>query len=99
MLDTPGGASWVGVAQAFTAPGAGAAGATQARLRLRFATYVVRGNVARYRIDYVATTMINTTTGTASAISYAVGGGREVAGLAAEHHTALTTGYPGNPIH
>jgi hypothetical protein len=101
MLDTPGGAGWVGVAQAFGAPGALAAGATSVNLQLRFSTYVVRNNVARYRVDYTANSTINLTTGAVGAITYRGGRGRPVAGLAAEHHTGLTSAgnYPGSPIH
>jgi hypothetical protein len=99
MFDTPGGPSWLGVAQAFTAPGGTAAGATQVQLRLRFATYVVRANQARYRVDYTATTALNTSSATVGAIGYRVGGGRAVGGLAAEHQTALTAGYATSPIH
>lgn len=100
MLDVPGGASWLGVAQAFTAAGATAAGATNVRLRLRFVAYPVRANRARYRVEYDAITNLDTATGTASAISYTFRSGREVTGLDAVHRTTLVapTEYPGSPI-
>ena len=100
MLDTPGGPTWLGVAQAFTAAGATGAGATNVRLRLRFVAYPVRANRARYRIEYDAITNINTTTGAVSAINYNFRSGGEVTGLDAVHRTTLVapTEYPGSPI-
>jgi hypothetical protein len=100
MFDTPGGASWLGVAQAFTAAGATGAGATNVRLRLRFVAYPVRANRSRYRIEYDAITNINTATGAVSAINYTFRSGREVTGLDAVHRTTLVapTEYPGSPI-
>jgi hypothetical protein len=100
MLDAGGGPSWLPVAQAFTAAGGTAAGATNVRLRLRFVTYPVRGNRARYRIEYDAITTMNTTTGVVSAISYTVRSGRAVNSLDAVHRTTLVapTEHPGSPI-
>jgi Putative peptidoglycan binding domain len=100
MLDTPGGPTWLGVAQAFTAAGGTAAGATNVRLRLRFVAYPVRANHARYRIEYDAITTINTATGAVSAINYGFRSGREVNSLDAVHRTTLVapTEYPGSPI-
>jgi hypothetical protein len=100
MLDTPGGPTWLGVAQAFTAAGGTAAGATNVRLRLRFVAYPVRANRARYRIEYDAITNINTATGAVGAITYTLRSGREVTALDAVHRTTLVapTEYPGSPI-
>jgi Putative peptidoglycan binding domain len=100
MLDTPGGPTWLGVAQAFTAAGGTAAGATNVRLRLRFVAYPVRANRARYRVEYDAVTNLNTSTGAVSAINYSFVSGREVTGLDAVHRTTLVapTEYPGSPI-
>jgi Putative peptidoglycan binding domain len=100
MLDTPGGPSWLGVAQGFTAAGATAAGATAVRLRLRFVAYPVRNNRARYRIEYDAITNINTATGAVSNINYTFRSGGEVTSLDAVHRTTLVapTEYPGSAI-
>ena len=100
MLDTPGGPSWLGVAQAFTAAGGTAAGATSVRLRLRFVAYPVRNNRARYRIEYDAVTNINTATGAINGINYSLRSGREQNGLDAVHRTTLVAPgeYPGSPI-
>jgi hypothetical protein len=98
MLDMPGGAGGLPVAQAFAAVGGGAAGATSVRLRMNFATYVVRANRARYRVDWTATTTYNITAGTSSDIVYTGGGGGQVGGLAGAHRTALLAEYAGSPI-
>jgi hypothetical protein len=100
MLDTPGGPTWLPVAQAFTAAGGTAAGATQVRLRLRFVAYPVRANRARYRVEYDAVTTMNTSTGAVSAIQYTFVSGREVTRLDAVHRTTLVAPgeYPGSPI-
>jgi hypothetical protein len=100
MFDTPGGPTWLPVAQAFTAAGGTAAGATNVRLRLRFVAYPVRSNRARYRVEYDAITTMNTTTGAVSAINYTFRSGREVNALDAVHRTTLVapTEYPGSPI-
>ena len=92
--------SWLGVAQAFTAAGGAAAGATSARLRLRFVAYPVRNNRARYRIEYDAVTNINTATGAINGINYSLRSGREQNGLDAVHRTTLVAPgeYPGSPI-
>jgi hypothetical protein len=78
--------------------GGTAAGATSVRLRLNFATYVVRANRARYRVDWSATTTYNITAATSSNIVYSGGNGRQAAGLAGVHRTALLAEYAGSPI-
>ena len=93
MFDAPGGASGLGIAQAFAAPTGAAPGATTVRLQMNFAAYVVRNNRVRYRVDWTGTTTYNITAGTSSAIAYSNGSGRPVAGLPAEHQTALTAEY------
>lgn len=100
MLDTPGGPSWLGVAQAFTAAGGAAAGATNVRLRLRFVAYPIRSSRARYRVEYDAVTTLNTSTGAVSAINYSFVSGGEVTALDGVHRTTLVspTEYPGSPI-
>lgn len=98
ILDLPGGAGGLPVAQAFAAVGGIAAGATSVRLRMNFATYVVRGNRGRYRVDWTGTTTYNITAGTSSNIVYSGGNGRQVAGLAGVHRTALLAEYAGSPI-
>jgi peptidoglycan hydrolase-like protein with peptidoglycan-binding domain len=100
MLDAPGGPTWLPVAQAFTAAGGMAAGATNVRLRLRFVAYPVRNNRARYRVEYDAITTMNTTTGAVSAINYSFRSGREVTALDGVHRTTLVAPgeYPGSPI-
>ena len=97
MFDEPGGASGLPVAQAFTAAGA-AAGATRVTMRMRFDSYVIRNNHARYRVSWTATTTYDTAAGTSSNIVYAQGAADVVAALRRVHRTALLAEYPGNPI-
>ena len=98
MIDSPGGATGLPFAQAFAAVGGAAAGATSVRLRMNFATYVVRGNRARYRVNWTATTTYNITAGTSSNIVYSGGNGGRVAGLAGVHRARLLVEYAGSPI-
>ena len=71
MLDDPGGPSGAApAAQAFAAAGA-AAGATSVTFSATFSTYLVKGNRARYRVDWTATTVpYDITAGTAGPIGY-----------------------------
>jgi hypothetical protein len=97
MFDEPGGPSGLPAAQAFVAGGP-AAGATRVTLRMRFDSYVVRNNRARYRVSWTATTTYDTAAGTSSDIVYHFRSGQAVSGLAGRHRTALLGEYPGNPI-
>ena len=81
MLDQPGGPAGLPIAQAFTAPGALADGATRVTLRMRFDSYVIRNNRARYHVAWTATTY-NIMAGTSSAIDYAQGAAGVVTGPA-----------------
>lgn len=98
MFDEPGGASGLPVAQAFSSPGAAAAGATQVTMRMRFDSYVIRNNRARYHVSWTATTTYDITAATSSAIVYAQGAAGSVTGLRAEHRTALLAEYAGSLI-
>ena len=97
MLDDPGGPSALPAAQAFAAAGA-AAGATSVTFSATFSTYLVKGNRARYRVDWTATTTYDITAGTAGPIGYRAGFAGSVAGLRTEHHTALISQFAGSPI-
>jgi hypothetical protein len=97
MIDEPGGASALGAAQGFAAAGP-AAGATSVSFRAHFSSYVVKADGARYRVDYVATTVFDITAGTAGPIVYREGFSGRVSGLRREHRAALLAKYPGNPI-
>jgi hypothetical protein len=99
VFDEPGGASGLPVAQAFAAPGAAAAGAVTVTMRMRFDTYEVRNNRARYHSSWSATTTYNIPAATSSAIAYTQGGAGQVASLTATHRAALLAEYAGNPIH
>jgi hypothetical protein len=98
ILDEPGGPPALPVAQAFTNPGAAAAGAPTVTLRMRFDSYVIRNNRARYHVSWTATTTYNITAGTSSAIVYSQGAAGTVAGLRGVHRTALLAEYAGSPI-
>ena len=96
MFDEPGGASGLPVAQAFAA--GAAAGATTVTMRMRFDSYAIRNNRARYHVSWTATTRYNITAGTSGNIIYSQGGAGAVAGLRGVHRTALLAEYAGNPI-
>lgn len=98
IFDEPGGPTGLPVAQAFTAAGSPAAGANTVTMRMGFASYVVRANQARYRVNWTATTTYNITAATSSAIAYAQGSASPVSRLAAVHRAALIAEYPGNPV-
>lgn len=98
MFDEPGGASGLPVAQAFTSPGALAAGATRVTMRMRFDSYVIRNNRARYHVSWTATTTYDTAAGTSSNIVYAQGAAGSVTGLTAAHRAALLAEYAGSAI-
>ncbi len=97
MIDEPGGASALPAAQGFAASGPGS-GATSVSFRAHFSSYVIKADGARYRVDWVATTVFDITAGTAGAITYREGFDGRVSGLRAEHRTALVAKFRGSPI-
>jgi hypothetical protein len=97
MIDEPNGVSALGVAQAFAAAGP-AAGATSVTISDTFSSYVVKGNKARYRVDWVTSTTYDITAGTALPIAYGQRFAGRVGGLRPEHRTALLAKYAGSPI-
>jgi hypothetical protein len=97
MIDEPGGNTALATAQGFAASGP-AAGATSVTFRARFSSYVVKADRARYRVDWVATTVLDITAGTAGAIVYREGFDGRVNGLRPEHRAALLVKFARSPI-
>jgi hypothetical protein len=97
MVDEPGGATALGAAQAFAAAGPGA-GSPTVTFRAVFSSYLVKANHPRYRVDWAGSTAFDIAAASSGPIQYSLTSAGEVAGLRAEHRTALLVKYPGNPI-